>query len=94
MSSSISPDAGFALVPDVVVLPLVGRNSGAAALDPSFAPAIDAPHDVAAPLATETINALHLVNGEHYSGAERVQDLLARQLPRFGCEVGFACVKP
>ena len=27
-------------------------------------------------------------------GAERVQDLLARQLPRFGCEVGFACVKP
>jgi glycosyltransferase involved in cell wall biosynthesis len=35
-----------------------------------------------------------LVNGEHYSGAERVQDLLARQLPRFGCEVGFACVKP
>jgi phosphatidyl-myo-inositol alpha-mannosyltransferase len=40
------------------------------------------------------IFALHLVNGEHYSGAERVQDLLARQLPRFGCEVGFACVKP
>jgi glycosyltransferase involved in cell wall biosynthesis len=37
---------------------------------------------------------LHLINGEHYSGAERVQDLLARQLPRFGCEVGFACVKP
>jgi glycosyltransferase involved in cell wall biosynthesis len=46
----------------------------------------------AAPL--ETINVLHLVNGEHYSGAERVQDLLARQLPQFGCEVGFACVKP
>src|SRR4051812_38856111 len=41
-----------------------------------------------------SIFALHLVNGEHYSGAERVQDLLARQLPRFGCEVGFACVKP
>jgi glycosyltransferase involved in cell wall biosynthesis len=37
---------------------------------------------------------MHLVNGEHYSGAERVQDLLARQLPRFGCEVGFTCVKP
>jgi glycosyltransferase involved in cell wall biosynthesis len=35
-----------------------------------------------------------LVNGEHYSGAERVQDLLARQLPRFGCEVGFVCIKP
>ena len=49
--------------------------------------------DQAAPEATR-INVLHLVNGEHYSGAERVQDLLARQLPRFGCEVGFACVKP
>jgi glycosyltransferase involved in cell wall biosynthesis len=42
----------------------------------------------------QTIFALHLVNGEHYSGAERVQDLLARQLPQFGCEVGFVCVKP
>lgn len=41
-----------------------------------------------------SIFALHLVNGEHYSGAERVQDLLARQLPQFDCEVGFACVKP
>jgi phosphatidyl-myo-inositol alpha-mannosyltransferase len=41
-----------------------------------------------------TIQVLHLVNGEHYSGAERVQDLLARQLTRFGCDVGFACVKP
>jgi glycosyltransferase involved in cell wall biosynthesis len=55
----------------------------------------DAPHGF--PLhssAPVSINVLHLVNGEHYSGAERVQDLLARQLPRFGCEVGFACVKP
>ena len=42
----------------------------------------------------QPVLALHLVNGEHYSGAERVQDLLARQLPQFGCEVGFACVKP
>ena len=37
---------------------------------------------------------LHLINGEHYAGAERVQDLLAACLPRFGYEVGFACVKP
>lgn len=37
---------------------------------------------------------LHLINGEHYSGAERVQDLLALRLPEFGFEVGFACVKP
>ncbi len=42
----------------------------------------------------QSIFALHLVNGEHYSGAERVQDLLARQLPTFGCDVSFVCVKP
>ena len=37
---------------------------------------------------------LHVINGEHYSGAERVQDLLALGLKNFGFEVGFACVKP
>ncbi len=37
---------------------------------------------------------LHLVNGEHYAGAERVQDLLAQCLPQCGFEVAFACVKP
>ena len=37
---------------------------------------------------------LHVVNGEHYAGAERVQDLLAGELPKLGFEVGFACVKP
>jgi glycosyltransferase involved in cell wall biosynthesis len=37
---------------------------------------------------------LHVINGEHYSGAERVQDLLAESLPEFGYQVGFACVKP
>jgi glycosyltransferase involved in cell wall biosynthesis len=36
---------------------------------------------------------LHLINGEHYSGAERVQDLLALSLPAAGFEVGFACLK-
>ncbi|MGH8081570.1 MAG: glycosyltransferase family 4 protein [Lysobacter sp.] len=38
--------------------------------------------------------ALHLINGEHYAGAERVQDLLALQLPRFGWIVDFVCLKP
>ncbi len=56
--------------------------------------ASDAQGAVESPLPAATVHALHLVNGEHYSGAERVQDLLARQLPRFGCEVGFVCVKP
>ena len=37
---------------------------------------------------------LHLINGEHYSGAERVQDLLGERLPEHGFQVGFACVKP
>ncbi len=37
---------------------------------------------------------LHLINGEHYAGAERVQDLLALALPAQGYEVGFATLKP
>lgn len=37
---------------------------------------------------------LHVINGELYSGAERVQDLLALRLLDFGFEVGFACIKP
>jgi glycosyltransferase involved in cell wall biosynthesis len=37
---------------------------------------------------------LHIINGEHYAGAERVQDLLAARLPEFGYEAGFACVCP
>lgn len=37
---------------------------------------------------------LHLINGEHFAGAERVQDLLAARLPAFGYQVGFACLKP
>ena len=37
---------------------------------------------------------LHLVNGEHFSGAERVQSHLGRCLPAFGVAADFACVKP
>ena len=37
---------------------------------------------------------LHVINGEHYAGAERVQDLLSAALPRFGFEVVFAAIKP
>lgn len=43
---------------------------------------------------TAAVRVLHVVNGEHYSGAERVQDLLAGYLPDCGYEVTFACVKP
>ena len=43
---------------------------------------------------TRTVGVLHVINGEHYAGAERVQDLLALGLPELGFHVGFACVKP
>ncbi len=36
---------------------------------------------------------LHVINGEHYAGGERVQDLLALRLPEFGYEAEFACLK-
>lgn len=49
---------------------------------------------LAEPAAAETTRVLHVINGEHYSGAERVQDLLALQLPQQGFDVGFACLKP
>lgn len=39
------------------------------------------------------VRVLHVINGEHYSGAERVQDLLAMELPACGFEIEFACVK-
>ncbi|MEQ8788540.1 MAG: glycosyltransferase [Pirellulaceae bacterium] len=44
--------------------------------------------------AVATLPVLHLINGQHYAGAERVQDLLAQQLPAQGFRVGFACLKP
>jgi glycosyltransferase involved in cell wall biosynthesis len=40
------------------------------------------------------VRVLHLVNGEFYAGAERVQDLLALRLGEAGYEVEFACLKP
>lgn len=46
------------------------------------------------PAPTKTVRVLHVINGEHYSGAERVQDLLAGALPESGFEVGLACLKP
>jgi glycosyltransferase involved in cell wall biosynthesis len=47
---------------------------------------------VRAPVAP--VRVLHVINGEHYAGAERVQDLLALRLPQFGFEVSFASLKP
>ncbi len=44
--------------------------------------------------AAATVRVLHVINGEHYAGAERVQDYLALRLPALGFDVDFACVKP
>lgn len=49
-------------------------------------PAIDTPRSL--------VRVLHVINGEHYSGAERVQDLLALNLPDVGFSAAFACLKP
>lgn len=57
--------------------------------DPNLAN--DAPTQPA--VSAPAIRVLHLVNGEHYAGAERVQDLLALHLPQFGVQVGFVCLK-
>jgi glycosyltransferase involved in cell wall biosynthesis len=42
----------------------------------------------------EKIKVMHVITGEFFSGAERVQDLLALRLPDYGYEVSFACTKP
>jgi glycosyltransferase involved in cell wall biosynthesis len=42
---------------------------------------------------TATTPVLHIINGEHYAGAERVQDLLGQRLGIYGYRVGFACLK-
>jgi len=54
--------------------------------------------NVGTPTASQTdsavVRVLHVINGEHFSGAERVQDLLGKCLPSFGYDVTFACIKP
>ena len=44
-------------------------------------------------VAQKTQPVLHLINGEHFAGAERVQDLLANCLPHFGYQADFVCMK-
>jgi glycosyltransferase involved in cell wall biosynthesis len=42
----------------------------------------------------DLLKVLHVINGEHFSGAERVQQLLGKRLSKFGYDPLFACVKP
>ncbi|OYP37739.1 glycosyl transferase family 1 [Rhodopirellula sp. MGV] len=44
--------------------------------------------------AIDQVKVLHLVNGEHFSGAERVQSHLGRCLPECGVQADFVCLKP
>ncbi len=44
-------------------------------------------------ISKEKTRVLYVINGEFFSGAERVQDLLALRLPDYGYEVGFVCLK-
>ena len=46
------------------------------------------------PRSNDLVKVLHVINGEDYGGAERVQDLLALRLPEFGYEISFVCIKP
>lgn len=39
------------------------------------------------------VRVLHVITGDLYAGAERVQELLAARLPEFGYDVSFACLK-
>jgi glycosyltransferase involved in cell wall biosynthesis len=44
--------------------------------------------------AVRKVRVLHVVNGEHFAGAERVQSHLGRCLPKFSVAADFAFVKP
>jgi glycosyltransferase involved in cell wall biosynthesis len=54
----------------------------------------DTAEDLAKPTPVPAFRVLHVVNGEHFSGAERVQSHLGRCLPAQGVTADFACVKP
>ncbi len=57
---------------------------------------VNLPDGSAGPTANAAVAAtpvLHIINGEHYAGAERVQDLLGQQLGNFGYRAAYACLK-
>ena len=60
---------------------------------PSIAPLMLVLHGPKARVQRQ-LSSLHLINGEHFSGAERVQQLLGNRLPDFGVAANFACLKP
>lgn len=73
--------------PAETAIPQAGAMPGASSQDIGR-------QDIASSQSAPAIGVLHVINGEHYAGAERVQDLLAKCLPEHGYRVGFACLKP
>ena len=58
-------------------------------------PVVVGPGDAADSIkAVRKVRVLHIVNGQHFAGAERVQSHLGRCLPKFSVAADFAFVKP
>ncbi len=55
---------------------------------------LESPADDPSACDLKMVRVLHVINGEHYAGAERVQDLLAGSLPELGFEASQVCLKP
>jgi len=92
---TLSPPASQVVVPPLVS-PLPGSTP-----DLDSVPTEGAGKGTAQTRSTEplppppiTLSVLHLVNGEHFAGAERVQSHLGRCLPALGVRADFACLKP
>jgi glycosyltransferase involved in cell wall biosynthesis len=84
-------DGPIPMAPPMLMPPTIGSTTTIAAVTPTAMTPADVA-DLSQPAAATT-DVLHVINGEFYAGAERVQDLLANGLPEFGFRVEFACVK-
>lgn len=75
-------------------------ESGLPSLQPIAAPVLNAVPLASAEIESNTSttralrSVIHVINGEHFSGAERVQQHLGQRLAEFGYAPRFACLKP
>ncbi|KLU04392.1 glycosyl transferase, group 1 [Rhodopirellula islandica] len=83
-------NSNFSPVTETVISPVASSASVDIAKEASFS-AASLPSALSM---TREVRVLHVVNGEHFSGAERVQSHLGRCLPDFHVTADFACVKP
>ncbi len=60
---------------------------------PIVPPRIDTTSNVTPPKPLAHAKVLHIINGEFFSGAERVQQGLGKRLDEFGFQADFACLK-